>query len=113
MMENAVYSVISPEGCAAILWKDASKADLAASALRLTASDLMAFGVIDEIIAEDGTWEIEPEEGSDEKRRNGFTQTANRLKKAIIRNLGELLKAEPADLVKSRYQKFRKLGASL
>src|SRR5215831_17767638 len=58
MMENAIYSVISPEGCAAILWKDAEKADLAASALRLTASDLMKFGVIDEIVPEEEAWEF-------------------------------------------------------
>src|SRR5687767_10330609 len=58
MMENAIYSVISPEGCAAILWKDAGKADLAAAALRLTASDLMKFGLIDEVIPEEQAWEI-------------------------------------------------------
>src|SRR6186713_2671240 len=59
MMENSIYSVISPEGCAAILWKDADKADLAAAALRLTAPDLMEFGVVDEVVAEDATWEID------------------------------------------------------
>src|SRR5215210_8104807 len=59
MLENAIYSVISPEGCAAILWKDAEKADLAAAALRLTASDLMKFGIIDEIIPESEAWQID------------------------------------------------------
>jgi acetyl-CoA carboxylase carboxyl transferase subunit alpha len=113
MMENAVYSVISPEGCAAILWKDAGKADLAATALRLTASDLMTFGVIDEIVGEDGEWAIDAEEGDDQKRTNGFMKTAQRLKKSIVQNLEELSKATPAELVRSRYQKFRKLGASV
>lgn len=113
MMENAVYSVISPEGCAAILWKDSAKADLAAAALRLTATDLIAFGVIDEIVAEDGAWEVETEDGDDSKGKNQFSLTAHRLKKAILRNLDELNKVSPADLVKSRYQKFRKLGSSL
>jgi acetyl-CoA carboxylase carboxyl transferase subunit alpha len=56
MMENSVYSVISPEGCAAILWKDASQAGRAAQNLRLTASDLHQFGLIDEIVAEPSTW---------------------------------------------------------
>jgi acetyl-CoA carboxylase carboxyl transferase subunit alpha len=111
MMENAIYSVISPEGCAAILWKDAAKADLAASALRLTASDLMKFGVIDEIIPEDADWEIDSEKDNGEKRKDSFTRTATRLKDAIVRTLAELTKPSPSDLVKSRYQKFRKLGS--
>jgi acetyl-CoA carboxylase carboxyl transferase subunit alpha len=111
MMENAVYSVISPEGCAAILWKDAAKADLAASALRLTASDLMQFGVIDEIIPEEAAWEIDSEE-SDEKQKKAFTKIATRLKASIKKNLEELLKLDPSDLVKSRYAKFRKIGSS-
>lgn len=113
MMENAVYSVISPEGCAAILWKDAGKADLAASALRLTATDLMQFGVIDEIIPEGIAWEIEGEENSDPKRANAFTQIADRLKNSIARNLRDLTALDPAELVRSRYQKFRKIGSSL
>jgi acetyl-CoA carboxylase carboxyl transferase subunit alpha len=111
MMENAVYSVISPEGCAAILWKDAAKADLAASALRLTASDLMQFGVIDEIIPEEAAWEIDTEE-SDPKRKSAYTKIATRLKASIKKNLEELLKLEPSELVKSRYAKFRKIGSS-
>jgi acetyl-CoA carboxylase carboxyl transferase subunit alpha len=112
MMENAVYSVISPEGCAAILWKDAGKADLAAAALRLTAADLMRFGVIDEIVAEDGAWEIDTAVEDDANRKTGFSRTADRLKQSIVRNLDELVKLSPNDLVQSRYQKFRKLGTS-
>lgn len=110
MMENSIYSVISPEGCAAILWKDAEKADLAASALRLTASDLMKFGVIDEIIPEAETWEFS-DDGEDEKRQKRFMRIAEDLKKAVVRNVKELSKADPADLVKKRYEKFRKMGS--
>ena len=113
MMENAVYSVISPEGCAAILWKDAAKADLAAAALRLTASDLITFGIIDEIIPENGAWEIETEENGDSKKKRKYSETAERLKTSIVRNLEDLLKISPANLIRDRYQKFRKLGASL
>ncbi|HUR98735.1 MAG TPA: acetyl-CoA carboxylase carboxyltransferase subunit alpha [Pyrinomonadaceae bacterium] len=113
MMENAVYSVISPEGCAAILWKDAAKADLAAAALRLTATDLMKFGVIDEIVPESVAWEIESEDEDDTKGKKVFAKTAGELKKAISRNLRELLRSTPAELVKSRYDKFRKIGSSL
>ncbi|MEO8043060.1 MAG: acetyl-CoA carboxylase carboxyltransferase subunit alpha [Acidobacteriota bacterium] len=112
MMENAVYSVISPEGCAAILWKDSAKADLAAAALRLTASDLMQFGVIDEIIAEDAAWEIDNEDSSDSKKKNAFSKIADRLKIAIKKNLEGLQKMDPSDLVKARYARFRKIGSS-
>jgi acetyl-CoA carboxylase carboxyl transferase subunit alpha len=111
MMENAIYSVISPEGCAAILWKDATKSDLAAAALRLTADDLMKFGVIDEVIAEEESWEVSEEGDENKKRRKRFARVSDELKKAIVRNLKELSKADPADLVKKRYDKFRKMGS--
>ena len=112
MMENAIYSVISPEGCAAILWKDAAKADLAAAALRLTATDLMKFGIIDEVVPEDEAWEFTDDE-DDKKRRRRFTNTAESLKKAIVRSLKDLSKLDPAALVKKRYEKFRKMGSVL
>src|SRR5688500_2645248 len=111
MMENAIYSVISPEGCAAILWKDSTKADLAASALRLTANDLMSFGVIDEIIPEEEAWEFSDEDDDDKKRKKRFTRIAEDLKKAIVRNVKDLSKADPSELVKKRYEKFRKMGS--
>ena len=113
MMENAIYSVISPEGCAAILWKDSSKADLAASALRLTAHDLMKFGVIDEIIPEEKAWEIEPEGNGDSKRKSPFQKIAGDLKTAIMRNLKETSALAPANLVKARFQRFRRIGSSI
>lgn len=112
MMENAIYSVISPEGCAAILWKDSEKADLAAAALRLTAPDLMEFGVIDEVVAEGAAWEIDPEDDDSEKRRAAFRKIANRLKDSIVRNLNEIAKLSPPELVKARYDRFRKIGSA-
>jgi acetyl-CoA carboxylase carboxyl transferase subunit alpha len=112
MMENSIYSVISPEGCAAILWKDAAKADLAASALRLTATDLVEFGVIDEVVAEDAAWEIDPEDDESPKRKVAFLKTANRLKDSITRNLNEIAKLGPSELVKARYDRFRKIGSA-
>ena len=111
MMENAIYSVISPEGCAAILWKDAAKADLAASALRLTAGDLMKFGVIDEVVGEPETWEIDDEE-SDPKRTGRFDKIAGDLKLSILRNIKELSTLPTDQLVRARYQRFRRIGSS-
>ncbi len=113
MMENAVYSVISPEGCAAILWKDASKSDLAAAALRLTADDLMKFGIIDEIVPEREAWEIENEEDTDSKTKSKFSVIASDLKKSITKHLKELSAMPPTELVKARFARFRKIGASL
>ena len=95
MMENAVYSVISPEGCASILWKDSSKASEAADVLKLTAHDLHKFGVIEKIIDEkDRT----PEEVSDE------------LKNYIVTELEKSLKKSVKELLDGRYNKFRRIG---
>ena len=103
MMENAVYSVITPEGCAAILWKDAGKADLAAAALRLTAGDLKKFGLIDEVIPEPDAWAM-----ADENEK--FTAIADDLRERLIRNLKEIETLPPQKLVLERFQKFRKMG---
>ena len=102
MMENAVYSVISPEGCASILWKDASKADLAAEGLRLTAGELKRFDIIDDIVPEPETWAI----GED----GNFESIGVGLKAAIIKYLKELTPLSAKDLLEHRYQKFRKMG---
>jgi acetyl-CoA carboxylase carboxyl transferase subunit alpha len=99
MMENAVYSVITPEGCAAILWKDAGQAARAAECLRLTAKDLKEFGIIDEIIEENINWIVE----ADEVHQN--------LKKVLKRHLGELSRMDERQLIEDRYAKFRKMGA--
>ncbi|NPV53187.1 MAG: acetyl-CoA carboxylase carboxyltransferase subunit alpha [Firmicutes bacterium] len=99
MLENAYFSVISPEACAAILWKDASKAREAAEALKLTARDLMRLGVIDEILAEPG--------GAAHKDREAM---AGVIKEAILRNLDNLAGVPKKHLIEQRYRKFRKIG---
>lgn len=106
MLENAVYSVISPEGCAAILWKDAGKADLAASSLKLTASDLKGFGLIDEVVPEAEAWEIDSDEGS----KGRFDPVADKLKQVLIRSVKELSAGDPSKLTAARFRKFREMG---
>ncbi|QYO67442.1 hypothetical protein JVX88_11990 [Leptolyngbya sp. 7M] len=114
MMENAVYSVISPEGCAAILWKDASRAADAAACLRLTADDLRSFGIVDEIIPEKVSWSIASTENGEGKKTesdlDAFSLTGDVLKTAIKKNLAELEKFSPEELVRERFKKFRKMG---
>ncbi len=99
MMENAYYSVISPEGCASILWKDASKASEAAEALQINAANLLKIGIIDEIIPE-------PLGGA----HKNPTEAANKLKDAIRKYLIPLLKLSPEELLEERYQRFRNYG---
>jgi len=99
ILENAYYSVISPEGCAAILWKDSSKAPEAASTLRLTAKDLLEMGIVDEIIPE-------PLGGA----HRDPARMAATIKEAILRNLKELLAQPIEKLLKDRYEKFRRIG---
>jgi acetyl-CoA carboxylase carboxyl transferase subunit alpha len=99
VLENAYYSVISPEGCAAILWKDRAKAPDAARVLKLTASDLMELGIIDAIVKE-------PLGGA---HRDPVT-TAENLKKILAESLDELLKYDKDELIEKRYAKFRSIG---
>ncbi|MCB4792326.1 MAG: acetyl-CoA carboxylase carboxyltransferase subunit alpha [Elusimicrobia bacterium] len=99
MLENAYYSVISPEGCAAILFHDAAKAPDAAEALKITATDLFKLGVVDEIIQE-------PVGGA----HKDPVVTSNNVKKALIKYLDELKKLLPDELSEDRYNKFRALG---
>jgi acetyl-CoA carboxylase carboxyl transferase subunit alpha len=100
MFENSVYSVISPEGCAAILWKDATQRERAAEALKITGDDLIRLGVVDEIIAEPlGGAHHDPEAAGEA------------LRAALIRHLQELRKVKPERLVKRRAEKFGAMGA--
>ncbi|MET8042872.1 acetyl-CoA carboxylase carboxyltransferase subunit alpha [Micromonospora sp. NPDC005215] len=99
MLENAVYSVISPEGCAAILWPDRSAAPQAARALRLTAPDLRRLGVVDEVVPEPAT-----------AAHDDPAETAHRLRAALLANLLPLLDVPPAMLVRLRRQRFRRFG---
>jgi acetyl-CoA carboxylase carboxyl transferase subunit alpha len=99
MFENAIYSVISPEGCAAILWKDSTQRERAAEALKLTAPDLMGLGVIDEIVREPlGGNHADPD------------GAATNLAEAVRRHLGELERFSLDDLVARRATKFLRMG---
>ena len=101
VLENSYYSVISPEGCAAILWKDGAKAPLAAEVLKLTGADLLKMGIIDEIIPE-------PLGGA----HRDAQKAAENIKEAILRNLKELGGLEKEELLKLRYKKFRSMGVT-
>jgi acetyl-CoA carboxylase carboxyl transferase subunit alpha len=99
MMENAVYSVISPEGCASIMWRDASKKDLAAQAMKITAKDLSELGCIDDIIPE-------PPGGA----HTDHAQAAEFLDTALQKHLSEIKRTPVHDLLESRYKKFRNMA---
>jgi acetyl-CoA carboxylase carboxyl transferase subunit alpha len=99
MLEHAIYSVISPEGCAAILWKDQSEVQQAAATLRLTAQDLIRFGIIDEIVQEPlGGAHMEP------------ALAIRSVGAAIRKNLTDLRRIKPSELPRRRFAKFRTLG---
>ncbi len=99
MQENAIYSVISPEGCASILWRDTAKAPEAAEAMKITAQDLSEFGVVDEIVRE-------PMGGA----HRDHNRAASLLRRVIRRHLGELMAMSPEELIAHRYDRFRRLG---
>lgn len=112
MMENAVYSVITPEGCAAILWKDAAQAERAAECLRLTAVDMKSSELIDEIVVESSDWKIirDNDSNNDSNLKTAFETTAENLKQALVVNLRELNRLDLETLLKLRFEKFRKMG---
>jgi len=99
MLENSVYSVISPEGCAAILWKDSTQRERAAEALKLTADDLLRLKLIDEVVTEPvGGAHVDPD------------ATGEALRAALIRHVSELRKIRPEKLVKRRAEKYAAMG---
>lgn len=114
MLENAVYSVITPEGCAAILWKDAGEASHAAKSLKLTAEDLEKFGLIDEIISEQKDWKYSPEDEVKNADSNTdsstFIKTASNLQTRILSNLKDLELLTVDEKLSARFEKFRKMG---
>ncbi|WP_138495455.1 acetyl-CoA carboxylase carboxyltransferase subunit alpha [Paenibacillus pinistramenti] len=99
MLENSIYSAISPNGAASILWKDASKADQAAEAMKITAKDLLEMEVIEEIVPE-------PRGGA----HRSYEETASAIKEALIRSLEDLSALTADELLEQRYAKFRKIG---
>jgi len=99
ILENSFYSVISPEGCAAIMWRDASKAETAAVALKITANDLKELGIVNEIVPE-------PEGGA----HTSYEAAARLLDIVLDRQLVALTNESTKDLLDARYEKFRKMG---
>jgi acetyl-CoA carboxylase carboxyl transferase subunit alpha len=99
MMENSIYSVISPEGCAAIMWRDAAKKELAAEAMRITAKDLSELGCIDDVVPE-------PEGGA----HRDYEAAANLLDASLQKHYAELKKTPTGQLIVSRYNKFRNIA---
>ncbi len=99
MLENAVYSVISPEGCASIMWRDTGKAEIAAEALKITARDLLGLGLVDEIVPE-------PEGGA----HMNHEAAARLLDPVLARCLDQTLRLDPGTLLELRYEKFRRMG---
>ena len=100
MMENTWYSVISPEGCAAILWRDAAAAPTAAEAMKVTAEDLQKLDIIDEVIPE-------PEGGA----HHNPDEAIATVKKVILKHLEELMQIPPQELVEQRIKKYEKMGS--
>jgi acetyl-CoA carboxylase carboxyl transferase subunit alpha len=99
MMENAIYSVISPEACAAIMWRDSKKRELAAEAMRITAKDLVELGCVDAIVPE-------PEGGA----HKDYEAAANLLDVSLEQHYAELKKIPTSELIVSRYNKFRNIA---
>ncbi len=97
MLENAVYSVISPEGAASIIWKDAGKAAQACEALKMTAQDLHAFGVVERVFSEE---------------KGNFETVYKNLRSALMEELKTLSAMTAAELTRKRYQRFRRIGGS-
>ena len=94
MLENAIYSILSPEGYASILWKDSSRAKEAAKKMKLTAQDLYDFKIIDKIINE----------------QDGFEATAKNMRQEILNEITKLCQMSKTELIEQRYSKFRQIG---
>lgn len=99
MTENSVYSVISPEGCASIMWRDASKREIAAAAMKITANDMLELKLVDGVVPE-------PTGGA----HNDHDRAAELLKQSLMSALGELKQLSPDQLLEARYNKFRNMG---
>jgi acetyl-CoA carboxylase carboxyl transferase subunit alpha len=102
MFEHSVYTVASPEACASILWRDAAKAPVAAEALKITGTDLLKLGIVDQVLPE-------PSGGN----HWAPLQAAETLKAALLEHLGVLQQLSEADLLEQRYAKFRRMGRVL
>ena len=101
MLENAIYSILSPEGYASILWKDSSRAKEAAEKMKLTAKDLYDFKIIDTIIKENSSDEVNEEE---------FERIAQNIQEEMVKDLTKLEKMSKEEILEDRYRKFRNIG---
>lgn len=101
MLENAIYSILSPEGYASILWKDSSRAKEAAEKMKLTAKDLYDFKIIDTIIKENTSDEVNEEE---------FEKIAQNIQEEMVKDLTKLEKMSKEEILEDRYRKFRNIG---
>ena len=99
MLENAVYSILSPEGFASILYKDSSKASEAADKMKITSNELKKLGIIDNIVEE-------PKGGAQEN----FDAVCKTLKSIVLKNIKRLSNKSQEDLIEQRYEKYRKIG---
>ena len=102
MLENAIYSILSPEGYASILWKDSSRAKEAAEKMKLTAKDLYDFKIIDTIIKENSSDEVNEEE---------FERIAQNIQEEMVKDLTKLEKMSKEEILEDRYRKFRNIGS--
>ncbi len=102
MLEHAVYSVISPEGCASILWRSSDKVAAACEAMKMTAAEIHKLGIADEVVKE-------PLGGA----HNDYDQIAKTLKTALIKHLDSLTKLSPARIKQDRLEKYRKIGSTI
>lgn len=100
MLENAIYSILSPEGYASILWKDSQKSKEAAEVMKLTAQDLYEFGIIDKVLEE-----------PNDSAKTDVDEMANTIKKEILSFVSEFTEMDKDNLIELRYEKFRKIGA--
>ena len=102
MLEHSVYSVISPEGCASILWRSADKIATACEAMKMTANEIHQIGVVDEVVPE-------PLGGA----HHNYDMTAKNLKISIVRQLDKLTKMSPKQIKHDRLEKYRKIGSTI
>ena len=103
MLENAIYSILSPEGYSSILWKDSTRYKEAAEKMKLTAKDLYDLKVIDKIIKE-------PEIENDDDKEESFEKICNSLKREIKKDIKEMSEKSSEEIVEERYEKFRNMG---
>ena len=110
MLENAVYSILSPEGYSSILWKDSTRYKEAAEKMKLTAEDLFKFNVVDRIIEEQEYTNETDKEEIDVKSEESFEKITENIKNYILKDIKEMSKMSEEEIIENRYQKFRMIS---